>query len=212
MKIVVFFASMLFGSLLSAATPIDGFYSSFFGGYAYVPGNIDKTNYGINRNDVSYQGGFDGGGNIGYKSNPMRYEGEISYLKVNTNKFKLNSVNQTSVSGYNQAVFALANIYYDFATFNQSLQPFLGVGIGYGWTQAKLDSGGPSAATSFSVNSSAFAYQGNAGITYNFAENYALTIGYRYITTLKIYDFGKVFQAHIANIGATYRFDGNNYK
>jgi opacity protein-like surface antigen len=212
MKIVAFFASMLFGSLLFAATPIDGLYSSFFGGYAYVPGNVNKTYYGLQRNNVSYQSGFDGGGNIGFKSNPMRYEGEISYLKANANKFKINSTTQTSVSGYNQAAFALANIYYDFPRLDATLQPYLGVGIGYGWIQSKLDSKGPSGATAFTINSSSFAYLGNVGVTFNFAENYALSLGYRYITTLNIFDFGKRFQAHVANLGATYRFDGNNYK
>lgn len=212
MKLAVFFSSMIFGTTLYAATPIDGWYSSFFGGYTYLPGNVNKTYYNLHRSNVSYQSGFDGGGNFGYKSNPMRYEGEISYLKANVRKFKINSVTQTSVSGYNQGAFALANIYYDFPRSNPILQPFLGIGMGYGWVQAKLDSKGPSGTTAFTTNSSAFAYQGNVGITLNFAENYALGIGYRYITTLHIFDFGEVFQAHIANLSATYRFDGNNYK
>lgn len=212
MKIVAFFASMLFANLLVAATPIDGWYSSLFGGYAYVPGNINKTSYDINRKDVSYQAGFDGGVNFGFKSNPMRYEGEISYIKANTDKFKLNSVTQTSVSGYNQAAFALANIFYDFPKFHPILQPYLGVGIGYGWVQVKLDSNGPANMTAFTANSSVFAYHGDVGITFNYAENYALSIGYRYLTTLKIYDFGKAFQANLANVSAIYRFDGNNYK
>src|SRR3990167_8240249 len=208
MKIATFLASVLFGAAANAATPIDGWYSSFFGGFAYVPGNFNKTYYNVNRSNVTYQSGFDGGGNFGYKSNPMRYEGEISYIKANTDKFKINSVTQTSVSGYNQAAFALANIYYDFQGVTPILQPYLGLGLGYGWVQIKLDSKGPSVVTNFEANSSVFAYHGDVGITFNFAENYALSLGYRYLTTLHIFDFGDRFQVHVANLGATYRFDG----
>lgn len=205
-------SSIFFTSVINAATPIDGWYSTIFGGYAYAPGNVNNTSYGLTRNKVVYQSGFDAGGNFGFKSNPMRYEGEISYFKANTEKFKINSVTQTNVNGYNQAVFALANIYYDFPRENPLLQPYLGIGIGYGFIQAILNSGGPFTNTAFNIESSAFAYHGDAGITLNFAENYALYISYRYITTAKIVDFGKAFQANIANVGATYRFDGNNYK
>lgn len=211
-KLTGLFILALISASPFAAVPIDGWYSTIFGGYAYAPGNISNTSYGLTRNKVVYQSGFDAGGNFGYKSNPMRYEGEISYFKVNTEKFKINSVKQTSVSGYNQAVFALANIYYDFQRENPILQPYLGIGIGYGFIQVILNSGGPNSNTAFNIESSAFAYHADAGITFNFAENYALFINYRYITTANIVDFGKVFQAQIANLGGVYRFDGNNYK
>jgi opacity protein-like surface antigen len=211
-KLPSLFITAIFSTSIFASVPIDGWYTTIFGGYAYAPGNINNTSYGLTRNKVVYQSGFDAGGNFGYKSNPMRYEGEISYFKVNTGKFKINSVNQTNVSGYNQAVFALANIYYDFQRENPILQPYLGIGIGYGFIQAILNSGGPASNTAFNIDSSAFTYHADAGITLNFAENYALFINYRYITTAKIVDFGKSFQGQIANLGANYRFDGNNYK
>lgn len=214
MRIAILCTSMLTSCALLAATPINGWYSSVFGGYAYVPGNVDKTRNGLNRNDVKYQSGFDGGGNFGFKSNPMRYEGDVTYIKANVNSFKVNKVNQTGVSGYNQAIFGLANVYYDFPGFTTLIQPYLGLGIGYGWIQTKIDSTGPLplGLTTFTADNSAFAYQGSAGLTYNFAENYALNLGYRYMTTLNLSQFGQFFQAHMANLGATYRFDGNNYK
>lgn len=212
MKIAVFFASVLASYSSLAATPIDGWYTSLFGGYTYIPGNIDKTRFGLTRNNTTYQTGFDGGGNFGFKSNPMRYEGEVYYLKANTDKFEINRIKQTDVSGYNQAIFGLANIYYDFSGFTTLLQPFLGAGLGYGWIQSKLDSKGPLGITSFTAANSAFAYQGSAGLTFNFAENYALSLSYRYLSTLNLSEFGQRFQANMANLGATYRFDGNNYK
>lgn len=212
MKYICLFILMLINAAATAATPIDGWYSTIFGGYAYAPDNINNTSYGLTRNKVKYQAGWDAGGNFGFKSNPMRYEGEISYFKVNPNKFNLNSITQSPVSGYNQAVFGLVNIYYDFPRENTILQPYLGLGIGYGFFQTVLNADGPTEKTSFTVSSSSFAYHGDAGITFNFAENYALYIAYRYIATLKIVDFGKPFQGQIANVGATYRFDGKNYK
>ncbi|MDP3705465.1 MAG: outer membrane beta-barrel protein [Legionellaceae bacterium] len=212
MKIAVLFASVLASCASFAATPIDGWYTSLFGGYTYIPSNIDKTRFGLTRDHATYQSGFEGGGNFGFKSNPMRYEGDVTYLKASTNAFQINRVPQTDVSGYNQAIFGLANVYYDFPGFSTLLQPYLGAGLGYGWIQTRLNSFGPTGTTSFTAVNSAFAYQGTGGVTFNFAENYALSLGYRYISTLNLYEFGERFQAHIANLGATYRFDGNNYK
>ena len=212
MKFVVFLTHLLISLASIAATPIDGLYSNFFGGYLYVPPNVDQY-YGNNLvNGTKYQGGFDGGGSFGYKSNPMRYEGEITYLKANINQFNINNIPITHVSGYNDAIFGMANIFYDFPTMNPILQPFIGAGIGYGWVQTQLHTSGPLDLTAFSASNSTFAYQATGGVTFNFADNYALNLGYRYIGTSRLSNFGQMFQAHMANLGATYRFDGSNYK
>lgn len=213
MKFAAFITSLLASYASYAATPINGWYSSIFGGYTYLPGNVDKTRNNLTRNNVKYQSGFDGGGSFGFKSNPMRYEGEVTYLKANTDKFNINNVLQTTVSGYNQGLFGLANVYYDFPGLaTPILQPYLGAGLGYGWIETKLNNQVPLPAANFNARNSAFAYQGTTGVTFNFAENYALNISYRYLATTKLSQFGEIFQAHIANVGAIYRFDGNNYK
>ena len=62
------------------------------------------------------------------------------------------------------------------------------------------------------MNDNVFSYQGTAGITYNFAEQYAVNIAYRYIATSKPEDFGRIFQAHLASAGVSYRFDCDTYK
>ena len=133
-------------------------------------------------------------------------------MKANVNHFDVNGIRQTPSSGYTNAALGLANVYYDFPGFTLSIQPFLGAGIGYAWIQNKLDSTGPFAVTNFSNTNSVFAYQATGGLTYNFAENYALSLGYRYVGTTNISEMGQMFQAHMANVGAVYRFDGNNYK
>lgn len=212
MRIFVLAASLLATTMATAATPIDGWYSGVFGGYAYLPGNIDKTTSGLTRNDAKYHWGYDTGASLGFKSNPMRYEAELTYLNAGIDNFNVNGVQQTGPVGYSESILGLANAYYDFPGITMSVQPFLGVGIGYAWVRTKLNSTGPSSVTNFSASKSVFAYQATGGLTYNFAENYALNLGYRYIGTTHVSSMGKMLQAHIANVGAVYRFDGNNYK
>ena len=213
MRFVIGFVASLAAGLASAATPIKGVYSSIFGGYTYLPNNVNHTNYaGLTVSNASYWSGFDAGGSLGYKSNPMRYEGELTYLQANVKKFNVNSSQQTGVTGYSNAIFAMANVYYDFPNWFDTLSPFLGGGIGYGWVSAHLNGTGPIGYTQFRGSNCRFSYQGTAGITYNFSENYALNIGYRYIATVNSNQLGKFFQANLASVGAVYRFDEGRYK
>jgi opacity protein-like surface antigen len=208
MRIALLTASLLAAGVTVAATPINGWYTSLFGGYNYLPNNINTAL----RTNADYHAGFDAGGSIGYKSNPMRYEGELTYLDANLNKFKISGVDQTGVGGHSEAVLAMANIYYDFKGISAPIQPFIGGGIGYAWVNAKLYGTGPLASTAYTGSNNIFAYQATAGLTYNFAENYALNLGYRYVATTNADNLGKSFQANLANLGAIYRFDEARYK
>lgn len=212
MRIILFSAAILATGIASAATPVDGWYSSVFGGYTFIPSNINHFDLGLFRDATGYDGGYNVGGRIGYQSNPIRYEGEYTFLHAGLDHFNVNGINQTVVSGYSSANLLMANIYYDFPEMLPAISPFLGVGIGYAYLQASLSSTGPFFSTFYSCNESAFAYQGTAGITYNFSENYAVNLAYRYVSTDKIDGFGSVFQAHLASAGAIYRFDQGNYK
>jgi opacity protein-like surface antigen len=64
----------------------------------------------------------------------------------------------------------------------------------------------------FTVSENEFAYQGTAGLTYNFAEYYALNVAYRYAAVGSKGDYGKIFQTNLATAGVIYRFDRGNYK
>ena len=186
MRQITTYALLLTSSVGMAATPIDGWYSSVFGGYAYFPHFINTSHGGLIRNNVNTLAGFDAGGNVGFKSNPMRYEAEVSYMKAPVNSLDINYIPQTNASGYNNAVLGMANVYYDFPNTPDLLKPFLGVGIGYAWVGSQLNANGPTFVSRFSGSNSAFAYQANAGLTFNFAENYALTINYRYVATTNV--------------------------
>jgi opacity protein-like surface antigen len=195
-----------------AATPIDGWYSNVFAGYAYVPDNINTTRGSTTYTNANYESEYNAGGSFGFKSNPMRYEGQVTYLNAALSHVYENSLKQTEISGHNNAFFGLVNVYYDFPDVIQTISPFLGLGLGYGWIDMKINNKYLIDVPDFSDAGSAFAYQGSVGLTFNFAENYALNIGYRYIGTNRVFAFDHIFQAHLANISAIYRYEEARYK
>ena len=203
---------LLMASTTQSATPIDGWYSNVFAGYTYLPNNIDTTRGSITYTDANYESEYNVGGSFGFKSNPMRYEGQVTYINAMLNHVYENSIKQPKVAGYNNAIFGLANVYYDFPDVIQTISPFLGLGLGYGWINVKIDNARLINISNFRVADSAFAYQGSIGLTFNFSENYALNIGYRYIGTNNVFDLNHVFQAHLANIGLIYRYEEARYK
>jgi len=212
MNKIFFSAALLATTLVHAATPIEGWYGSAFGGYAYIPNNLNYYSPGSVWSKSSYKAGFDVGGNFGFKSTPLRYEGELTYISASLNGFNLNRVEQTGIQGFNHVGLAMANVYYDFPALIPTIEPFLGVGVGYGYVDSEFKSTGPLGMNRYDPENNVFAYQATGGLTYNFAETYALNIGYRYVATENVGNFGKMFQSHLANVGAIYRFDGNNYK
>ncbi|MDP3267577.1 MAG: outer membrane beta-barrel protein [Legionella sp.] len=213
MRIKLLTAALLASGIASAATPVDGWYTSLFGGYSYFPSNIRVNDeFGLFRDGSGYRGGYNAGGRIGYQSNPIRYELEYTYMNSDTTQFDIGFVPQLGVSGDITTNMLMANIYYDFPEMIPAIFPFLGVGIGYAHVEAELNSLGPNGVTFFNPTTNSFAYQGTAGITYNFAENYAVNLSYRYAATGKTSEFGKVIQMHLANAGVIYRFDYGNYK
>lgn len=212
MRIALFSAALMASGIAVGATAIDGWYSSAFGGYTYMPDNINVTHTGLTRNDATYDSGYHAGGRFGFKSNPMRYEGEITYIQADVRGFSINNVKQVGIDGETHATLAMANVYYDFRDMVPAIQPFIGLGLGVAWVEGTLISHGPFGYTRYSDSDGTFAYQGTAGLTYNFAENYALNVGYRYVATTRLDNLGKVFQANLATVGVIYRFNEIAYK
>lgn len=213
MRITFFSAALLASAASCAATPIDGWYSSVFGGFTYMPDNLSISTPGLFLDRAAYDSGYNAGGRVGFKSNPLRYEAEFTYINANLHDLNANYVSQLDVSGNTSASLAMANIYYDFPDMVPAIQPFLGLGLGYGWLQSTLQSSGPDNPISFTTGTdSVFAWQATAGFTYNFAECFALDIAYRYVGTGSSDNLGKVFQANLGTVGVTYRFNENGYK
>lgn len=221
MRIALFSAAFLASSLAVAATPIDGLYASVFGGYSYLPDNVSKYRYGIKFDRAEFDKGYNIGGRFGYQSHPLRYEGEFSYIRASTKSFhttrypfQLNPVRQRHrrVNGDTSATLGMANVYYDFPDMVPCISPFLGAGLGYGWIQTSLKNREFFTRQHFQGSGSTFAYQGTAGFTFNFSENYALNLAYRYVGTSRVDDIGKSFQGHLGSVGVIYRFNEYKYK
>jgi len=212
MKKSLFAATLFSCGILNAATPIDGLYSSVFGGYEYIPSNLNIVRSGLFFNSASYNGGWHAGLRFGYQSNPMRYELEYTYLRAKLDRFNINFSRQLGVDGYFSASLLMANVYYDFPDMLPQISPFLGVGIGYAIMEARYRSVGPFVPISYRPDNNEFAYQGTAGLTYNFAENYSANIAYRYVATNRADNFGRSFDAHLGSVGVIYRFDEARYK
>tara|TARA_Y100000588_G_scaffold87554_1_gene93291 strand:- start:606 stop:1244 length:639 start_codon:yes stop_codon:yes gene_type:complete len=212
MKAKIFVSALLVGQLSFAATPIDGLYGSVSGGYTYLPDNLSITQNGLYRNDAEYKSGYNAGASFGYQSNPLRYEIQLTYFHADLDQFRINGARQNNVDGFNQAVTAMGNVYYQFPDLIEPIQPFIGIGLGYAWVEGQFNANGPILVTNYKGSNSVFAYQASGGLTYNFRENWALNFLYRYLATEKIDDLGKVFQTHNANLELVYRFDGCNYK
>lgn len=208
MRFTVLASSLVATSMVSAAVPIGGWYDKLFGGVTYLPANISAISpLGVFRDGTSYRGGFNAGGGVGYFSNPIRYEGEYTFLQARTSGFNADGIFQYPASGHSTANLLMFNIYYDTHDVMPCISSFLGLGIGYAVLQTSLNSYGPFASTFFNVHENTFAYQGTAGLTYNFVENYALNLAYRYVAASETGHYGKRFQAHLANVGVIYRFD-----
>lgn len=212
MKKQYLFSLLLVSNLAVAAVPIEGWYAEIFGGFSYLPNNIDTTLNGLTWTRAHYVSGYNGGGRFGYKDTPMRYEAEVAYISADVNRFLVNQIYQTGVTGQSTATTAMVNAYYDFPEVIRTIQPFLGFGIGYAYANAHLFGSGPTSLTEFRGSNSVFAYQGTLGLAYNFVDNYSLDIEYRYIGTNNVSQLGKIFQANLAIAGVTYRFDGGLYK
>lgn len=212
MKSVLFSAALLVSGATVAAVPVNGWYSSVFGGVTYLPNDLNTTRFGLYRSGASYQPGYHAGGRIGFQSYPLRYEAEFTYLSADLKRFSIDTIRQRHVTGKTTAAVGMANVYYDFPDMVPAISPFLGIGIGYAMVDGTFDSRRLFVSTHYKASESTFAYQGTAGVSYNFSENYAINIAYRYLGTDRIHDFGKVFQANLGTVGVVYRFDEATYK
>ncbi len=212
MKKIILYSALLATGIATAATPIDGWYGSAFGGYAYLPSFLHKWHKGFFLTDDRYENNFDAGLSFGFKSTPLRYEGELTYIQARLKSFNANGFKHKHAHGFNRTGLAMANIYYDFPAIVPTIEPFLGIGIGYSHITGSFNSRHPLFRTHYDTSNNVFAYQAIAGLTYNFAETWALNVGYRYIATNHANNFGRSFQANLANLGLVYRFDGNIYK
>lgn len=189
-------------TLTMAATAESGPYIRVFGGAAFTPKNIDIDGF----SHPNYKTGYNVGGQLGYKSGPLRYEIDGSYTYNRLKNFLYNSTLQTTTKGKTNFFATTVNAIVDFEDMSASFVPYLGLGLGYGQVNTELQSTAPNNVL-LSKKGKALAYKGLAGLSYNFSENATIDLGYQYVRTKKKGKFGKVYQTHGTNLGLTYRFD-----
>ncbi|WP_058534580.1 outer membrane protein [Legionella saoudiensis] len=212
MRSVLFSTALLASSIASASTAVDGWYISAFGGYSHLSSNVNRNILGSHLSDVRYRNGYNAGGRLGFQTNPVRYEFEYTYISANPNHFRLTGFDFNSYGGRTSANVLMANLYFDFPEFLETISPFIGGGLGYSFLKLDLNASGPFDAFSFNASKNVFTYQGTVGLTYNFSENYALNAAYRYMSTASVNTFGRSFQVQMGSIGVIYRFDSCSYK
>lgn len=177
--------------LANAAAPAnpassdDGLYAGLMGGVGFTP----------NFSGIKFKKpGYQAGGQIGYKIGPMRYEGELAYLRSN--------VNGTPVKM--ETTLAMVNAIYDIHQLDDSLPftPYVGAGVGYGHYKLATTNG-----TNFSGSTNKATAQGIVGASMPITDQTNLFVDYRYVSSLGKLDGTDRYQNHTLNAGINYHFD-----
>jgi OmpA-OmpF porin, OOP family len=166
-----------------------------------------------------YNPGFSGGIAGGYEfANAISLEGQLGYIYNGVDKFQPSSTGTWSSSGHGStsATDYMVNAFYHF--YNAShFVPYFGLGLGgitvyHNW-KPKNASG---TTISLKGNDTVFAYQGIAGVAYQFNAQWSLGLDYRYLASsqgkykLKVAGVkGTVkeyYRTNLVNLGLTYHF------
>lgn len=132
--------------------------------------SIDSTS---SNETADWDTGWSSKAAIGYKfDNSWRSELEGAYRENANGKDKAGDVEVWSLMG---------NLVYDFDV-HEEWTPYLGAGIGAAWVDAdKVSPAG--AGANWSGNSSSLAYQGIAGVAYEFAKDVDVVLDYRFFSS-----------------------------
>ena len=204
-----------------------GLYINVFGGTS-SPSDV-KTYFDYEAHDyaLDLKTGYLFGGAIGMSITDMlRGEVELSHSGWKAKGFNLSGVDgfgnpvfdSDSASGEMSATYLLTNIWADMHN-KTAFTPYVGGGAGAGWADANTVfnvSGCPMCATSsYDKGEMGFAFQLGAGLKYDFTENVAMDLGYRYRSILNI-DFPNALgfgtfkdgdvNSHNVQLGLTYNF------
>lgn len=214
-------ALLLTGLTCSAHAAIgsDGWYLSLGGGISRGSNNMSViANSQVNGipmpaqvTGMNYKNGWNGDGTIGYKSGPIRYEGEFLYINDKPRHFEVNGVQTLSAGGSSRNLAGLLNIYYDFDDTGMSITPFIGAGAG--WLNTRVQPNGTILQGAFAVPFSTsltanyLGYHVSAGLMFNINNNAAVSLAYRYLASTSAHTLGKHVQEQLGTLAFIYRFD-----
>jgi OmpA-OmpF porin, OOP family len=111
---------------------------------------------------------------LGYDWGSFRADAEVS-LRTNDVKEAKFGGQTFAENGHLRTIGIMANGYYDF-DFGSPFVPYIGAGVGVAMLNSELKNNG----NTFNDFNTQFAYQGIAGVSYNFAPNIAANLEYRY--------------------------------
>ncbi len=193
-----------YAATYDAAEPTnnDGAYAHILGGASIPTASGLKT-------------GYNAGVALGYKKGSWRYEAELLHSQSKL-KFDLREITEEikekeladqlldslDLSGKIKVTSALANIYHDFENLDLGpVTPYVGLGIGVAHIngKVKVEVAAFNESASESVSGNEFAYQGIAGLRYDFNDKFAFTTDYRFVGT-------EGLRSHTINAGIVARF------
>ncbi len=160
-------AAGLLGGGLARAQPVRGIYVGAAGGANLLQDEEVRLSPSFPGGKTRWDAGFAGLGSIGYGfGNGVRVEIEGSY-RQNTLQHLLQTRFPTVAGGDQNTYGAMANVLFDMDVGLNWLYPYLGAGVGYGWTHWGIHDAGtnyPFAESAGGTASGNFAYQAMFGL------------------------------------------------
>jgi len=193
------FLTALISSPATGFAEVEGVYLAISSGATFRD-NADLAIDGVNAGTSSFNTGSNFGTAVGVQLNHhFRIETEISFRDNNVDR----------VPGFDANVLSsafLLNGFYDFDPVGP-VRPFVGAGVGLGVVHVDSILG-----FDLDEDTTALAYQGTAGIQWEFRPQWTLSLAYRYLATTDvefITPIGKLateFNSHELAIGLRFLF------
>ena len=172
-------AALLLAARPAAAQQATGVYVSAGIGANYLSSESGKVRdgFGDHKTKADFNLGPAGDIYLGYDWGSFRADAELSLRTNSIDKLRVDGVTEGK-NGHQRTIGIMANGYYDFE-FGSRFVPYVGAGVGV----ALMNLQGRDALGKFSDFNTRFAYQGIAGVSYNFSPNLAANLEYRYLGT-----------------------------
>ncbi|OGV49337.1 MAG: hypothetical protein A3F46_10990 [Legionellales bacterium RIFCSPHIGHO2_12_FULL_42_9] len=213
---------LLASSASFSLNPTSGWYVGLVGGGTDAPtvnwNVVNPIDNSVDKAEISYLIGGNGGAMLGYRTCNLRVELEAF---ANDNKFKQIQLDNFTLgtaegpfglhmSGYTYFISGIVNAIYEFyqaGSDRTNFVPYLGLGIGYAYTQSGLKfSSNITTLDSATTSRNAGIAQGIAGLNYFIDDFAAVGIDYRYMVLSKTTSVSNYFQPQTINLSFTYAF------
>lgn len=201
-------AGLIAGSTAAQANDTSWYLGGFGGGVISETQGITAD---VTTEALQFDTGFTAGGVVGREiMHLVRGELEVSYARIEGDTRENGGLNSSvSLSGHVDAVFLLANVWKDFS-LGSGLTPYIGGGVGLGFTDIDLTTEEP-----INGDDTSFAAQVGAGVRFAISDRLTLDAGYRFKGVVDVLtdgldsdqDNGKgSYFIHTLQAGVTYSF------